>query len=187
MIDTLWGAFALALSLCMDCFAVTTCSSVTLRRLTAGRALYIGLIFSLVHVGFLTLGWVLGDLVAGYVEQIAQWICFLLLLYVGGSMLVQSFRNNLEVRDLNGLRNILPGAVATSIDAMAVGVSLSMSGEKPGPLAVKAAVLFVVTFVLVVTGVYSGHRIGRRFGNVAQGIGGVVLIFIGLDLLFGWI
>ena len=87
MLDSLLGAVLLSLSLCMDCFAVSTCSSVTVKKLNLGSALWIALIFALVHIGLLFAGWAFGDVVAAYVEKAAHWIGFLLLLFVGGSML----------------------------------------------------------------------------------------------------
>ncbi|MBR1871681.1 MAG: manganese efflux pump [Bacteroidales bacterium] len=158
-----------------------------MKKLNLGSALWIALIFALVHIGLLFAGWAFGDVVAAYVEKAAHWIGFLLLLFVGGSMLAESFRRECEVRDLGSLRNILLGAVATSIDAMAVGASLSMEGESLRGIAFKSAVLFVFTIITVVTGMFCGHRIGHRYGKIAQGIGGIVLIFIGLNVLFGWI
>lgn len=186
MIKTLWGAAVLALSLCMDCFAVTACSSVTLRDLTGRRALSIALLFSVVHVAFLATGWFLGDLLSGYVASLTDWIGCLLLLYVGGSMVVEAFRQE-TVRDLNRLRNLLPAAVATSIDAMAVGVSLSMNDASLRSLALEAPVLFVCTFLIVLLAVFFGSRVGKRFDRVAQIAGGCVLIFMGFNILFNWI
>lgn len=176
-----------SMSLCADCFAVSVCSSVTLKKLDWGSVLPIAVIFGIVQSGLMLLGWGFGDLFVGYVEKIAHLIGFLLLLYVGGSMLLEAFSKESEVRDLNGLRNVIVGAVATSIDALAVGISLSMSGESVSDIIAKGVGVLVVTFLSVVVGMMSGQKIGQKFGKIAEAVGGVVLILIGLNILFGFI
>jgi len=176
-----------SLSLCADCFAVSVCSSVTLNKIDAKSVLPIATAFGIVQAGLLILGWAFGDLFVGYIEKAAHLIGFLLLLYVGGSMIKEAFEKESEARDLNGLKNVIVGAVATSIDALAVGISLSMSGESTSDVMAKGLGVLIVTFLSVVVGMFCGHKIGQRFGKIAEGIGGTVLIFIGLNILFGWI
>ena len=175
----------LAVSLCADCFAVTACSSVTLRDLSWKRILAVAVAFAVVQTGLLLIGWAFGDLFVGFIGKVAPVVGFLLLLYVGGSMILSVWKGDGETRDLDGLRNVLIGAVATSIDAFAVGISLSMDGNGPGDIAVKAAAVFVVTFLSVVLGMKGGSAVGKRYGHTAQLAGGVVLIAIGLDILLG--
>lgn len=179
------GAILLALSLCADCFAVTTCSSLSLRRVTWREVLPIALIFSIVHIALMLLGWLIGDIFVGYLHKVADVIGFLLLLYVGGSMLVEAIKGEERRQDLNGVKNILLGAFATSLDAFAVGVSLSLSGAQSGDLAVNLATLFIVTFLVVTLGVFGGSKIGERFGRPAEILGGLVLVLIGVGVLTG--
>ena len=120
-------AILLAVSLCADCFAVTTCSSVTLKSVTLRKVLLIAIVFATVQTLLMLIGWLFGDLFVGFISKAARWIGFLLLLYVGGSMILEGIRGNEEVRDLNGIKNVIIGAVATSIDALAVGISMSMA------------------------------------------------------------
>ncbi|MBQ8061669.1 MAG: manganese efflux pump [Bacteroidales bacterium] len=173
------------MSLCADCFAVTTCSSVTLKSVTWRRVLPIALVFAVVQTMFMLLGWLFGDLFVGYIHKVAGILGFLLLLFVGGSMILEAIKGGDEVRDLNGLRNIFIGAVATSIDALAVGVSMSMASPTASEMAADHAALFVVTFLSVVAGMFGGYRVGHRYGRPAEIIGGIVLIAIGARLLFG--
>ncbi|MBQ2197859.1 MAG: manganese efflux pump, partial [Bacteroidales bacterium] len=102
-------AILLALSLCADCFAVTTCSSLTLRRVTWREVFPIALIFSTIHIILMLSGWLFGDLFAGYLHRIADIIGFLLLLYVGGSMVLEALKGEERQQNLNGFKNILLG------------------------------------------------------------------------------
>ena len=177
------AALFFALSLCADCFAVATCSSVTLRQVSWRSVLGVSLVFATVHITLLLSGWGFGDLFVGIIGKIAPVIGFLLLAYVGGSMLWDAWQNKPEVRNLHGLRNILIGAVATSIDAFATGISLSMDRDSFGDMAVKAAVLFLVTVLTVGFGIKGGQFVGRRYGRSALVAGGLVLLCIGLNIL----
>ena len=190
-------AILLAVSLCADCFAVTTCSSVTLKSVTWRKVLQIALVFAFVQTLLMLIGWLFGDLFVGFIHKAAKIIGFLLLLYVGGSMILEGIKNDEEPRDLNGIRNIIIGAIATSIDALAVGVSMSLGQAGQDPLAVDHAIMvntmiadhvavFVVTMLFVFAGMFGGYRVGRRYGRPAEIIGGTVLIGIGIGVLLGY-
>ena len=177
-------AILVAASLCADCFAVSLCSGVTLRSARWGEVLRVALAFAVIQAGLLLAGWAFGYLFVGLVEKISHIIGFLMLLYVGGSMLIEGIRGKEEVRNLNGWRNVLIGGAATSIDALAVGVANSMeesgwSGFLPLLIAV-----FVITALSVVIGLRGGRAIGKHFGRWAEIAGGLVLIGIGVSLLF---
>ena len=189
-------AILLAVSLCADCFAVTTCSSITLKSVTWRRVLLIAVVFAVVQTLLMLIGWLFGDLFVGFVSKAARWIGFLLLLYVGGSMILEGIKGKEEVRDLNGFKNVILGAIATSIDALAVGISMSFSQIGQDALASDHALMvntmiadhvavFVVTMLSVFAGMYGGYRVGRRFGRPAEIVGGLVLICIGLGFLLG--
>lgn len=140
--------------------------------------------FAIIQSGLLLTGWLFGNLFVGLIERISHILGFLLLLYVGGSMFIEGIRNKQEIRDLNGLKNVIIGGVATSIDALAVGVAQSMSGQTwPGfaPLLIS---VFIVTAISVICGIRGGKALGSRFGRWAEIIGGLVLIGIGVSLLF---
>lgn len=187
MIVAVIASLVFAMSLCADCFAVSVCSSVTLKRIDWKSVGFISLVFGLVQAGLLLLGYGFGDLFVGYVEKAAHWIGFLLLLYVGGSMVKEAFEKECEVRDLNGFKNIIVASVATSIDALAVGISLSMDHDSLGDMLIKGLAVFAVTVASVVVGMFCGHKIGHRFGKIAELIGGIVLIIIGMNVLLGFI
>lgn len=174
----------IAISLCADCLAVSLCSSVTIRKINWRAVLRVAVAFAIIQSGLLLAGWLFGNLFVGLIERISHILGFLLLLYVGGSMFIEGIRNKQEIRDLNGLKNVIIGGVATSIDALAVGVAQSMSGQTwPGfaPLLIS---VFIVTAISVICGIRGGKALGSRFGRWAEVIGGLVLIGIGVSLLF---
>ena len=179
----IWESILLAASLCADCLAVSLCSGVTLHSARWREILGIALAFAVIQAGLLLAGWAFGYLFVGMVEKISHIIAFLLLLYVGGSMLFEGIKGEAEVRDLSSWRNILLGGLATSIDALAVGVAQSMDGaDWPAFLPLLVAV-FAITALSVVIGLRGGRAIGERFGRWAEIVGGVVLIAIGVSVL----
>lgn len=185
---SIFETLMLAASLCADCFAVSLCSSVTLREIGWRQLLLTSLAFAVIQSGLLLAGCMAGGLFYGLVETVSGIIGFVLLAYVGGSMLVEGIRGCGEGRNLNGWRNIILGGVATSIDAAAVGVSQSMSGAGTyGTLLLLAAVFFC-TLVSVTAGISAGRAIGgirgRNVGRIAEIAGGAVLTVIGLTFLF---
>lgn len=187
----IWQAIIMAVSLCADCFAVSLCSSVTMKSTGWRGTAPVALGFAVIQTGLLLAGWAFGNVFVGLVWKISHLIGFLLLLYVGGGMFMEGVKalrcgDCDEARDLNGLRNIILGGIATSIDALAVGVSQSMVPETRGwdgfsPLVWSVA---VVTAASVVAGMASGRAIGKRFGHWAEIAGGLVLVGIGVSLLF---
>ena len=172
-----------AVSLCADCLAVSLCSGVTLRDMRWKRVLGVALAFAVIQAGLLLAGWAFGGLFAGAVQKVSHVIGFLLLLYVGVSMLVEGIRGGEEVRNLDGLRNVVVGGLATSIDALGVGVAKSMEDVSWSGFLPLLISVFAVTALTVVIGLRGGSAIGERFGRWAEVIGGVVLIGIGISFL----
>lgn len=187
MLLSIVESLLLAASLCADCFAVSTCSSVTLKDISWREILPIALAFGVVQTALMAMGWLFGDIFVGHIHKVASLIGFLLLLYVGGSMILGAVKNEDESRDLNGLKNVIIGAVATSIDASTVGISLSMGLVPTGKMMMNLAAVFIVTMLSVIGGMFGGQRIGCRFGRPAELVGGSVLILIGLSILLGFI
>ena len=177
-------AIIVAISLCADCFAVSLCSSVTLRRICWRDVLRVSFVFAVIQAGLLLAGWLFGNLFVGLISRISHFIGFALLLYVGGSMLVEGIRNKQETRDLNGWRNVIVGGVATSIDALAVGVAQSMAHSPWSGFCPLLIAVFAVTALSVVAGIKGGSTIGGKFGRSAEIVGGLVLVGIGVSLLF---
>lgn len=180
----IFASIVMACSLCADCFAVSLCSGVTLKTVSRSEVFKVAAAFAVIQTALLVIGWLLGSALLGLVIKVSHVVGFLLLLYVGGSMLLEGIRNEGEVRNLNGWRNIFLGGVATSIDALAVGVARSMQNGSWGSFAPLVIAVFVVTAVSVVAGIWGGRTIGRHFGRWAEIAGGIVLVTIGFTILF---
>lgn len=174
----------IACSLCADCFAVCLASSICLKTCTWKKALGIATIFGIIQAGLLFAGWGGAATFASFVEMWSKWIAFALLAYVGGNMLIEGIKGKTESADLNSFKSVIIGGIATSIDALAVGVSRALSGaDIHSALGLTGAVgLVTVTFAL--SGILLGHRIGKaageKAGKWAQIAGGAVLLAIGI-------
>ena len=179
-----WETILLAVGLCADCFAVSLCSSVKLRSVSWNSVAVIALSFAVIQAGLLLAGWGLGELFAGVLGKAARIVAFLLLLYVGGSMLLSGIRGKEEALELNSFVNVILGGVATSIDALAVGAAQSIAGVVWVEFVPLFIAVFVITALSVVLGITGGSRIGRRFGRWAEIFGGAVLLFIAFWNLF---
>ncbi len=173
----------LASSLCADCLAVSLCSGVTLRSSRWHDVLGVAFIFAVIQAGLLLVGWAFGYLFVGLVERVSHIVAFLLLLYVGGSMLFEGFRNASEQRDLSNWRNVIVGGVATSIDALSVGVAQSLDGVAWADFLPLLVAVFGITALSVVVGLRGGSAVGSRLGRWAEIVGGLVLIGIGISIL----
>ena len=179
----IWESILLAASLCADCLAVSLCSGVTLRSVRWREILGVALAFAVIQAGLLLAGWAFGGIFAAKVIKVSHVIGFVLLLYVGGSMLLEGIRGNEEVRDLGSWGKIVIGGVATSIDALAVGVAQSMEDTAWNGFLPLLVAVFIVTAISAVIGICGGRFIGKKAGRTAEIIGGCVLIGIGVSLL----
>lgn len=178
--------FLLGVGLSMDAFAVSVCKGLGMRKLDKKQALIIGLYFG----GFQTLmpliGWLLGSQFQQYITSIDHWIAFILLGFIGGKMMVEAVREwneeeTVEVMDAPiDHKNMFVLAVATSIDALAVGITFAFLN-----VSIMEACLIIgcTTFVLSVIGVVVGNFFGTRYKRKAEIAGGVILILIGLKIL----
>ena len=180
MLLSIVESLLLAASLCADCFAVSTCSSVTLEDISWRKILPIALAFGVVQTALMAMGWLFGDIFVGHIHKVASLIGFLLLLYVGGSMILGAVKNEDESRDLNGLKNVIIGAVATSIDALSVGFTIAEYGWLMALTA--SGIIAVVTFFLCMAGLRIGKKFGTKLSGKASVLGGIILIGIGLEI-----
>ena len=169
----------LAVGLAMDAFAVSVCKGLCTKRADWEKALCAGLWFGAFQAAMPVIGFFLGSAFKDFVEAFDHWIAFGLLLLIGINMIREAFQDESENDDF-GVKTMLPLAVATSIDALAVGVSFAMSDVKIVP---SVSVIGVVTFALSAVGVFLGHKVGSRFGRTARIFGGAILILIGTKIL----
>ncbi len=173
-----------AVGLAMDAFAVSVCKGLGMKRMKYGQAVIIGVYFGVFQALMPLLGWFLGTSFARYIRAFDHWIAFVLLVLIGGKMLWDALHETEETVDVeNGKldhRELLLLAVATSIDALAVGIAFACLDVE---IWSSISIIGVVTFVLSVGGVWIGHRFGNRFQKKAEIAGGAVLILIGIKIL----
>jgi manganese efflux pump family protein len=180
----------LSLSMSTDAFAAAVGRGAA-NRPPFATAVRNGLVFGVIEAITPLIGWALGMIAAGFVEQVDHWIAFGLLGAVGAKMLWESFQPLDEETPVRAGRNailaLIATAVGTSIDAAAVGVGLAFIGAN---IWIIAACIGFTTFVLTTIGMLIGRAVGVRFGKVAEFLGGVALILIGLSILadhMGWL
>ena len=189
---SIWiSAILLGISLCADCFAVSLCSSFLLPREEMRKKVWtVAAVFAVIQTGLFLGGWALGtfatELISEYVghfEKVAHVIGFLLLLYVGGEMFIDGVRGKSDHLNLDGIKSMIVGGVATSIDAAVVGLSMSMDEAKWADIAPVALSILVFTALSVIVGMFSGGFVGRKLGHSARIVGGLVLIGLGVNIL----
>jgi len=173
----------IALGVSADAFAVALTKGLHMRRFNLRHAVIIALTFGLFQAVMPLVGWLLGTQFARYITEFDHWVAFGLLLLVGGKMLWEAFSAHEDTeRDFDRLdvRQLIVLAVATSIDALAVGITFAFVEVSIGWA---VALIGVTTAVLAFVGVVVGRRVGARFGKPAEIVGGVVLILIGTRIL----
>lgn len=183
---TLVEIFLVGVGLSMDAFAVAICKGLAMPRVNRKQTLLIGLYFGVFQAIMPLTGWLLGSQFARRVTKMAPWIAFVLLAWIGGSMIRESLstkekEEKAEPAELRH-RELLMLAIATSIDALAVGVSFSMV-ELTVPIYAAAILIGCTTFAISVAGVFVGNLFGARYKNRAEFVGGAILILIGLKIL----
>jgi putative Mn2+ efflux pump MntP len=181
---TLLELFLTAVALSMDAFAVSMCKGLGMRTLNRRNALMIGLFFGGFQALMPLVGWLLGSQFAQMIQSVDHWIVFFLLGGIGGKMIWDAFHEEEEDGsadpDRLDYRELTVLAVATSIDALAVGISFAFLEVRVVP---SVLLIGAVTFLLCVGGVRIGHRFGARYSGRATLCGGVILILIGLRIL----
>ena len=174
--------FLLAVGLSMDAFAVSICKGLAVHKANIRHGLICGLWFGGFQALMPLMGYFLGNLFSEAISSFDHWIAFGLLALIGMNMLKEAFSNEEECADADfSPKSMLVMAIATSIDALAVGISLSMAGNVNIWQAI--ALIGVVTCALSTLGVRVGTVFGCRFGKKAQIAGGCILILIGLKIL----
>ena len=181
---SLWELFLIAIGLSMDAFAVSICKGLSVQKAGMGHALTAGLWFGGFQALMPLLGWALGTRFQSLITSVDHWIAFFLLCLIGGNMIRESRGEEETVDACFFPRAMLPLAVATSIDALAVGITFAFLDVKILPAVV---LIGCTTFALSALGVRVGALVGDRFQNRAKLFGGVVLIAIGVKILLEYL
>ncbi len=177
---SIWELFVIAIGLSMDAFAVSVCKGLSVPSVKAKHAAVTGLYFGGFQALMPLVGYLLGSQFQQQIESIDHWVAFVLLGLIGGNMIRESFGEEECCNASFGPRAMLPMAIATSIDALAVGITFAFLQVN-----IWAAIVLigVTTFLLSGVGVLLGHSIGERNKTYAERIGGAVLILMGLKIL----
>lgn len=174
----------LAFSMSADAFAVALGKGASIRKPRLRDALRTGIIFGCVEAITPILGWFAGVAASRYIAAFDHWVAFFILGGVGGKLLYESFAGDTETETEKPARHgaglLVLTAIGTSIDALAVGVTLAFL---PVNIWLTAASIGAATTLMVTLGIVLGHRIGTRFGRAAEALGGLTLIAIGSHIL----
>ncbi len=173
--------FLIAVGLSMDAFAVSVCKGLAMPKCTFKKAAIVGLWFGGFQALMPAIGYVLGAQFQETIASIDHWIAFVLLALIGGNMIHEALDNDEEEADASlDVKTMFLLAVATSIDALAIGITFAFLKVNIIP-----AVCFIgiVTFIISFAGVKIGNVFGVRYKNKAEIVGGVILILLGLKIL----
>ena len=177
--------FLIGIGLSMDAFAVAICKGLGMERINKRDTLLLALFFGGFQALMPLMGYLLGSRFASYIERWDHWIAFVLLAFIGGKMLWEAYTEDEDEGDDKDAEKIDLGeylilAIATSIDALAVGISFAALSVDIVPA---VSLIGITTFIFSVAGVAIGHTFGARYEKPATVVGGVVLILIGLKIL----
>ena len=178
--------FLLAVGLSMDAFAVAVCIGLSTAKTNIKKCLIVGLYFGVFQAVMPLIGYFAATLFADKIDSYDHWIAFVLLGFLGGKMIFESFKKEEDEEEKDGKKsslrpaNMLPLALATSIDALAVGVSFALLDVKIIPA---VSFIGITTLLISMAGVKIGNMFGSRFKSKAEFAGGIILILIGLKIL----
>ena len=182
----LWELFLIAVSLSADAFAVATCKGLCLSKVKPSHMITVGLYFGIAQALMPLIGYLLASTVASKIADYSFYIAFALLLLIGGNMIREAVFEKDECDCCEtgsaslSFKEMFPMAIATSIDALAVGVTFALEGVK---IISSVTLIGVTTFVLSSIGVGIGSFIGGKFRKASSIIGGSVLILLGVKIL----
>jgi putative Mn2+ efflux pump MntP len=164
----------------MDAFAVSICKGLSVQKLKPKHAALVGLYFGGFQFLMPVIGWLLGSRFENLITSIDHWIAFVLLCGIGLGMIKESRGEAEKLDDDFGFKTMLLLAVATSIDALAVGISFAFLSVDIIPASI---LIGCTTFVLSAIGCYIGHAFGTKYKSGAELVGGIILILIGVKTL----
>lgn len=171
----------LGIGLAMDAFAVSICKGLSMKKMNWKNTIIIALYFGIFQALMPVIGYFLGTTFEGLVTKFDHWIAFALLLAIGGSMIKEAFSKDEENKnDKVDFKTMSVLALATSIDALAVGITFAFF-EVNVLLAV--TIIGLITFIISIIGVKIGNRFGDKYQSKAELMGGIILILLGIKIL----
>ena len=172
--------FLIAVGLSMDAFAVSVCKGLSVKKVGVKHAALAGLYFGGFQFLMPVIGYMLGFRFESVIETVDHWVAFVLLAFIGVNMIKESFGKAEELNDDFGVKTMLLMATATSIDALAVGITFAFLEVQILPA---AGLIGVTTFLLSFAGIYIGNVFGARYKSKAELAGGIILVLIGVKIL----
>ena len=177
----LWEIFIIGVSLSMDAFAVAVCKGLTLCKVKLSHSVTVGLYFGIFQAVMPLIGYFLASTVASKIADYSFYIAFALLLLIGANMIREAIKGDDDTCTVSlSFKEMVPLALATSIDALAVGVSFALVDVE---IFSSVGLIGITTFVLSAIGVALGAFVGSKFRKVATIIGGSVLVLMGVKIL----
>lgn len=174
------GSFILAVGLSMDAFAVSVCKGLSLGKIKPKHMCIAGAWFGGFQALMPLIGYFLGSFFAEMIEKYDHWVAFVLLAIIGGNMIKESFGKDEKVDSSMDVKSMLLLAIATSIDALAVGVTFAFLQVQIVPA---VSFIGVITFIFSAVGVKIGSLFGTKYKSKAELFGGIVLVLIGIKIL----
>ena len=171
----------ISIGLAMDAFAVAICKGLSMKKMSWKKAMIVGLYFGLFQMLMPAIGYGLAAKFASVLESIDHWIAFILLGFIGIKMIKESTEEQESMNDSVDVKTMCILALATSIDALAVGITYAFLDVSN--CLVIFATIGLITFTLSVIGVKIGNKFGNKFGTKAELVGGIILILIGIKIL----
>lgn len=173
--------FLTAVGLSMDAFAVAICKGLKMQRLNLKQTALIAVFFGGFQALMPAIGWLLGSNFKKYIVSFDHWIAFLLLGFIGGKMIYESFKeDDEEVNNSFAIKELFVLAIATSIDALAVGITFAFFEVH---ILSAITIIGMTTFLLAAAGVFIGHKFGAVYKTKAELAGGIILVLIGIKIL----
>lgn len=173
---------AIAIGLSMDAFAVSIGKGLSIKKINIKKILIISSYFCFFHLSMIILGYFLGSTFTTFIQKIDHWLAFILLLIIGLEMIKDSFKNEQEkVNDKLDFKSMFLLGIATSIDALAIGVTFAFFDLS---LILVLSTIGVTILILSSIGTIIGNKFGNKLSNKAKILGGIILIFMGLKILF---
>lgn len=177
---SIWDLFILAVGLSMDAFAVSVCKGLSLGKIKPKHMCIAGAWFGGFQALMPLIGYFLGSFFAEMIEKYDHWVAFVLLAFIGGNMIKESFGKDEKVDSSMDVKSMLLLAIATSIDALAVGVTFAFLQVQIVPA---VSFIGVITFIFSAVGVKIGSLFGTKYKSKAELFGGIVLVLIGIKIL----
>ncbi len=180
--EALLSTLAIAVGLAMDAFSVSLAGGAALKEKVIKTALLAGVMFGFFQFAMPLIGWAVGLPLSQILVPYGYWVVVALFFFIGGKMIYDAFFGSEEGVSLIGWKVLTILAVATSIDALAVGISYALIGEA---ILIPSVIIGIVAFLFSFAGVIAGHKLSEVIGNKMQVVGGVILILIGIKFLVG--